>query len=578
MGEIGIGIGSFLTFIQVFFAVVIGLYFWNLLKTQQGNRGAVERESRKELEKLHRLRSISLSEPLAERTRPASFADIIGQAEGLKAMRAALCGPNPQHVIVYGPPGVGKTAAARLVLEEAKKSHCSPFKEDAKFVEIDATTARFDERGIADPLIGSVHDPIYQGAGPLGMAGVPQPKPGAVTKAHGGMLFIDEIGELHSIQINKLLKVLEDRKVLLESAYYSSEDTNIPSHIHDIFQNGLPADFRLVGATTRMPEEIPPAIRSRCQEIFFRPLLSEEIEIIARNASERIGLPIEEDGIRVIKKYATNGREAVNIVQIAAGMGITDGRDRIVTTDVEWVVSSCQYTPRPEKKVPPQPQVGLVNGLAVYGPNMGTLLELEAGALPVARGRGKMVITGVVEEEELGGRGRTIRRKSMVRGSIENVLTVLRRNTDVDPGNYDIHINFPGGVPIDGPSAGVAVATAVYSAIKNIPVDNFVAMTGELSIRGLVMPVGGVAAKVDAARQAGARKVLVPAENYQKMFCNKDIEVIAVERLEEVLEMALADRPCLDKSVFSPFQAEIFAAKGICPTLGGGKGRGLALE
>ncbi|MFZ5631860.1 MAG: ATP-dependent protease LonB [Bacillota bacterium] len=568
MEDLGIGIGSFLTFIQVFFAVVIGLYFWNLLKAQQGNKGAVERESRKELEKLNRMRSISLSEPLSEKTRPTTFEDIVGQAEGLKAMRAALCGPNPQHVIVYGPPGVGKTAAARLVLDEAKKSGCSPFKEDAKFIEVDATTARFDERGIADPLIGSVHDPIYQGAGPLGMAGVPQPKPGAVTKAHGGMLFIDEIGELHSIQINKLLKVLEDRKVLLESAYYSPEDSNIPSHIHDIFQNGLPADFRLVGATTRTPEEIPPAIRSRCLEIFFRPLLPDEIEIIARNASAKIGLPIDEEGLKVIKKYATNGREAVNIVQIAAGIAITEGRDGILATDVEWVVSSGQYSPRPEKKVPPCPQVGLVNGLAVYGPNMGTLLEIEVGALPAARGKGKTVITGVVEEEELGGRGRTIRRKSMARGSVENVLTVLRRTIDVDPRDYDIHINFPGGVPIDGPSAGVAVATAVYSAIKGIPVDNLTAMTGEVSIRGLVMPVGGVVAKVEAARQAGARKVLIPAENYQKIFGEmKEIEVIAVERLEEVLEQALVEGPGLGKAPCTSFQAEIYAARGLGSSL-----------
>ncbi|MDT2266123.1 AAA family ATPase [Paenibacillus larvae] len=154
------------------------------------------------------------------------------------------------------------------MLEEAKKNIKSPFRQEAKFTEIDATTARFDERGIADPLIGSVHDPIYQGAGAMGVAGIPQPKPGAVTKAHGGILFIDEIGELHPIQMNKLLKVLEDRKVFLESAYYSSEDVNIPSYIHDIFQNGLPADFRLVGATTRTPDEIPPAIRSRCMEIF----------------------------------------------------------------------------------------------------------------------------------------------------------------------------------------------------------------------------------------------------------------------------------------------------------------------
>ncbi|MHB8157092.1 MAG: AAA family ATPase, partial [Desulfocucumaceae bacterium] len=322
MGEYGIGIGSFLTFIQVFFAVIIGLYFWNLLKSQQGSKSAVERESVKELEKLNQLRSISLTEPLSERTRPEKFEDLVGQSEGLKSLRAALCGPNPQHVLIYGPPGVGKTAAARLVLEEAKKSGCSPFKEDAKFIEIDATTVRFDERGIADPLIGSVHDPIYQGAGPLGMAGIPQPKPGAVTKAHGGVLFIDEIGELHSIQINKLLKVLEDRKVLLESAYYSPEGTNIPSHIHDIFQNGLPADFRLVGATTRTPEEIPPAIRSRCLEIFFRPLLPGEIEVIAARASDKVGLPLEERGLKVIKRFATNGREAVNIVQISAGITI----------------------------------------------------------------------------------------------------------------------------------------------------------------------------------------------------------------------------------------------------------------
>src|SRR5690554_6016196 len=231
-------ITGILIFIQFFFGIIIGLYFLNLLRNQRTYKVTIDKESRKEMETLRKMRSIKLTEPLSELVRPQSFADIIGQEDGIKALKAALCGPNPQHVIIYGPPGVGKTAAARLVLEEAKKMEKSPFRKDAKFVELDATTARFDERGIADPLIGSVHDPIYQGAGAMGQAGIPQPKQGAVTNAHGGVLFIDEIGELHPIQMNKLLKVLEDRKVFLESAYYSEENMQIPNHIHDIFQNG----------------------------------------------------------------------------------------------------------------------------------------------------------------------------------------------------------------------------------------------------------------------------------------------------------------------------------------------------
>jgi Lon-like ATP-dependent protease len=528
-------LGTILMLVQVFFAVVIGIYFWNLLRNQKTNRSAVDRESRKEMDKLRKLRSISLTKPLSEKTRPGSITEIVGQKEGLRALKAALCSSNPQHVLVYGPPGVGKTAAARVILEEAKKNKLSPFRLDAKFTEIDATTARFDERGIADPLIGSVHDPIYQGAGAMGVAGIPQPKPGAVTKAHGGILFIDEIGELHPIQLNKLLKVLEDRKVFLESAYYHAEDTNIPMYIHDIFQNGLPADFRLVGATTRSPNELPPALRSRCMEVYFRPLLPIEIAQIAENAIHKIGFTPHPDTLEVVKRYATNGREAVNVIQLAAGLALSENRDHLSAADVEWVVNSSQLPPRPDRKVPTKPQVGFVNGLAVYGPSMGALLEIEVTAIPAALGRGLFNITGIVEEEELGGGGgRSVRRKSMAKGSLDNVLTVLRRN-GFQPENFDLHINFPGGTPVDGPSAGVAMAVAIASAIMKQPVDNKLAMTGEISIHGGVKPVGGVVAKVEAAFQSGADTVLIPKENWQMIFEGLEgVKVIPVDRMEDV--------------------------------------------
>jgi Lon-like ATP-dependent protease len=523
--------------VQFFFSAVIGLYFLNMLKSQQGNRSAIEKESRKELDKLRRLKEIKLTEPLSEKTRPASIEDIVGQEQGIRALRAALCGPNPQHVIIYGPPGVGKTAAARVILEEAKKIDISPFKKDSKFVEMDATTMRFDERGIADPLIGSVHDPIYQGAGAYGVAGIPQPKPGAVTKAHGGILFIDEIGELHSIQMNKLLKVLEDRKVFLESAYYSSEDSNIPPHIHEIFQKGLPADFRLVGATTRSAEEIPPAIRSRCVEVFFRPLTPEEVAMIAKNAAIKASFKYEEGVDELVSKYAQNGRDSVNIIQTAAGIAQMEDRRTIRIKDVEWVLEFGHYSPRLEKKIVEGELIGCANGLAVFGNTVGTILDIEVSVSRTLPGTGGIKVTGIVEEEELENRGQKLRRSSTAKSSVENVMTVLQRLINIDIKNYDVHLNFPGGMPVDGPSAGIAIATALYSAIEELPVRTDIAFTGEISIRGKVKPVGGVVAKVEAARLAGIRKVIIPKDNYQELFKDMDIEVIPVEEFSEVLQM-----------------------------------------
>lgn len=527
--------------VQFFFTVVIGMYFFSQLRGQQSSKNGLEADSKKELERLNRMRRISLTEPLTERTRPAALNEIVGQEAGVKALKVALCGPNPQHILIYGPPGIGKTAAARVALEEAKKNEASPFSEESKFIETDATTMRFDERSIADPLIGSVHDPIYQGAGAYGPAGVPQPKEGAVSKAHGGVLFIDEIGELHPVQINKLLKVLEDRKVIFESAYYSEQNKNIPKHIHDIFANGLPADFRLVGATTRNPEDIPPAIRSRCVEIFFRNLEEEDLKKIIDNAVQKLDLELEEEVGEMICRYAQNGRDAVRMLQTLAGVAALEKRRSICVTDVEWVAEMGHYTPRYDFKIQPGRRVGVVNGLAVSGGGSGIVMSIEVTAEKTAKGQGRFTCSGIMETESIQAGSQRLSRTSTAKAAVHNVMTALRMVAGIVVSDYNIHINFPGGMPVDGPSAGIAIFCCCYSSIRNLEIDNSFAFTGEVSIKGLVKPVGGVSAKIEAAKRAGAARVIIPKENDQKSFHNLGIEVIAIERLEELLHLVFGE-------------------------------------
>lgn len=521
--------------IQLAVSVLTGIYFYSMLRTQRGGGPAAGRSSVKEMENLRRMRNIALTEPLSEHVRPRDFSQIVGQEEGIRALKAILCGKNPQHVIIYGPPGVGKTCAARLALEYAKGSRGTPFLPDAPFIEMDATCVRFDERSIADPLIGSVHDPIYQGAGPLGNQGVPQPKMGAVSRAHGGVLFLDEIGELQPIQMNKLLKVLEDRKVHFESAYYNPDDHTVPRYIHEVFKHGMPADFRLVGATTRNPQDLPPALRSRCMEVFFRGLDAGEVSRIGAEAARRAGFALEDGAEKVIGRYAACGRDAVNMVQMAGSLAQMEGRRRISAGDLEWVARSGRYPQRPREEAERRSRVGVIHGLAVGEGEKGAVMEIEAAALP---GTGQIRVTGIVEEEEMGGGGRALKRPSTARSSAENVMTVLRRLGYAD-GKTDVHINFPGGMPVDGPSAGAAMAAVAVSALTGRPVDGRTAVTGEISVQGRVLPVGGVVEKVEAAARAGLSRVCIPRENDCAALREMNIRVTPVEDIREVLDLLL---------------------------------------
>jgi Lon-like ATP-dependent protease len=127
----------------------------------------------------------------------------------------------------------------------------------------------------------------------------------------------------------------------------------------------------------------------------------------------------------------------------------------------------------------------------------------------------------------------------MARSSIENVITVLR-TMGMEESEYDIHVNFPGGIPIDGPSAGIAMATGIYSAIYNVPIKHTIAMTGEIGLHGKVKPIGGVVAKVKAAKQAGVETVIIPKENMNSLLEEiKGIEIIPVTHIKEVLALTL---------------------------------------
>ena len=292
--------------------------------------GAESPHDKKKREDLEALENIRLTQSVMELLRPQNFDEIIGQERAVRSLMAKLSSPYPQHLLLYGP------TAARLVLEAAKKRAVSPFGESAPFVETDGTTLRWDPRDMTNPLLGSVHDPIYQGAQKsLADSGVPEPKPGLVTEAHGGILFIDEIGEMDEMLQNKLLKVLEDKRAYFESAYYDPDDKRVPPYIKKLFEEGAPADFVLIGATTRDADHINPALRSRCAEIYFEPLTPAHILRIVENAARRLHVTLGEGVAELISEYTIEGRKAINILADAYSLAV----NRLTDPEIEEIVS-----------------------------------------------------------------------------------------------------------------------------------------------------------------------------------------------------------------------------------------------
>jgi Lon-like ATP-dependent protease len=177
--------------------------------------------------------------------------------------------------------------------------------------------------------------------------------------------------------------------------------------------------------------------------------------------------------------------------------------------------------------------VGRANGLAVMGEDSGIVMPVMAEVTP-AHGPGEVIATGQLQE--------------MAEESVQNVSAIIKKFSDEDLSEKDVHIQFVNdGIEVDGPSASITISTAVISALEDVPIDQSVAMTGSLSVRGDVLPVGGVTHKIEAAAKAGFDTVIIPYANEQDVMIEDEyeemVEVIPVRHISEVLDVALAGEP-----------------------------------
>jgi len=335
---------------------------------------------------------------------------------------------------------------------------------------------------------------------------------------------------------NKLLKVLEDKRVFFESSYYDPADERVPKYVRMLFENGAPADFVLIGATTREASALNPALRSRCAEIYFEPLTPAHIVDIVNNAAQKLNVTLEENLAEIISEYTIEGRKAINILADAYSLALDRAEEKILRIDhpikiekrdVYEVVQVSRLYQFVTRKASSKAIVGHIFGLGVSG-FLGSVIEIEAVVFPAEKGK------GTIRFNETAG--------SMAKDSVFNAASVLRQVTGKDIHDFDVHINVIGGGNIDGPSAGTAILAALVSAVTGKRIRQDVAVTGEISLQGRVRPVGGVFEKAYGAKQAGIKTLVIPKENAKDIPKNHlGLKIFAVDTAEDAFKKIFAD-------------------------------------
>jgi len=427
----------------------------------------------------------------------------------------------------------------------------------------DKVTAPFEDAtgAHAGALFGDVrHDPFQSGG--LETPAHERVEAGAIHRAHKGVLYIDEINTLTIESQQKLLTALQDKKFPITGQSERSSGAMVRTE-------PVPCDFILVAAgNLDALMGMHPALRSRIEGYGYEVYMNDTMPDTPENRQKLVRFVAQEvvkDGkIPHFDKYAVAEiikearrragrrnhltlrlRELGGLVKTAGDIAKSEGSDIVrlehvlkakkIAKTIEEQLADKYIERRKDYKlfITEGYEVGRVNGLAVIGESAGIVLPIIAEVTPsMSKSEGSVIATGRLQE--------------IAREAVMNVSAIIKKYTGRDISNMDVHIQFVGTYEgVEGDSASISIATAVISAIEGIPVDQSVAMTGSLSVKGEVLPVGGVTQKIEAAIQVGLKKVIIPKDNIDDVLLDAEhegkIEVIPVSRINEVLEHVLED-------------------------------------